>query len=201
MKPTAIVILPALILALAFSSCSKKTGTSSDSKSKTARDTVCAVIKYELSGNGRGTITITKYGPETRVDLEKGGDGETGKESRYISGDYIHFYAMSQNGPLPVKMKIVKDNNYPKGFAAFTDAGEFIPRMTKNGSEIIAGLVCDVYTDKTDGSSYSVFGGQYVLSAKFGGNVITAVSAAINTPVDSNFVKVPANLEFRDISQ
>lgn len=193
--------MPALLLALLFSSCAKKTGLSPEGKSNTARDTVCAIIRYELSGNGKGSITITKYGQETRVDLERNTDGETSKESRYISGGYIHFYAMSQAGPSPVKMKIVKDNNYPKGFAAFTDAGEFIPRMTKNGSEIIAGLVCDVYTDKTDGSSYSIFGGQYVLSAKFGGNVITALSAAINAPVDSNYVKIPANLEFRDITQ
>ncbi|MCE1164087.1 MAG: hypothetical protein LWX07_01645 [Bacteroidetes bacterium] len=201
MKQTAIIILPALFLALLFSSCAKKTGTSSDNRTKAARDTVCAVIKYDLSGMGRGSITISKYGPDTRVDLERNNDGEISKESRYISDGYVHFYAMSQSGPRPVKMIIVKDNNYPKGFAAFTDAGEFIPRMIKGGSEIIAGLVCDIYTDRADGSSFSVFGGQYVLSARFGGNVITAVSAAINAPVDSNYVKVPATLEFQDITQ
>lgn len=193
--------MPALFLALLFSSCAKKTGLSPEGRTNTARDTVCAIIKYELSGTGRGNITISKFGPETRVDLERNDGGEISKESRYISGGNIFFYAMSQEGPRPVKMKIVKDNNYPKGFAAFTDAGEFIPRMTKSGSEIIAGLVCDVYTDKADGSSFSIFGGQYVLSARFGGNVITAVSAAINTPVDSNYVKAPSNLEFQDITQ
>ncbi|HWQ81250.1 MAG TPA: hypothetical protein VN514_03185 [Ignavibacteria bacterium] len=198
MKYTSLTLV--LLLAMLLASCGKKDKHSYDRKSENAADSVSAIIKYELSGTGRGSITISKYRTDIRIDLEKSGD-EISRESRYISGGYIYFYVFNAGQLMPVKMKIVKDHNYPKGFAAFMDAGEFIPRMNKTGSEVVAGLTCDVYADKTDGSSFSVFGGRYVLSARFSGNIITAVSAAINTPIDSNYVKVPANMEFRDISQ
>ena len=183
-----------------LASCGKKDRHSNDRKSENAADSVSAIIKYELSGTGKGSITISKYKTDIRIDLEKSG-GEINRESRYIANGYIYFYVFNAGQLKPVKMKIIKDHNYPKGFAAFMDAGEFIPRMNKTGTEVVAGLVCDVYADKTDGSVFCVYENRYILKAQFGGNLITAVSAAINTVVDSNYVKVPSNMEFQDITK
>jgi len=189
-----------LLLAALFSSCGNKDRHSYDRKSENAADSVSAIIKYEISGTGKGSITISKYKTDIRIDLEKSG-GEISRESRYIANGYIYFYVFNAGQLKPVKMKIVKDNNYPKGFAAFMDAGEFIPRMNKTGSEVVAGLVCDIYADKTDGSVFSVYENRYILKAQFGGNLITAVSAQINTAPDPDYVRIPADVNFEDISR
>jgi hypothetical protein len=187
---------------IAAAGCSDKTKTSEQTKNNSgAQDTSSAVIKYSITGTGNGAITITKYRAYLRVDLEKYLSEGIGKESRFISDGYVYFYLSTGNLLQPVKSKVVKDNNYPKSFSAFTDAGEFIPRMKKSGTDMVSGYLCDVYTDISDGSSFSVFGSRYVLKAVFGGNIIMANSVEINAAVDSNYVKAPLNVDFRDITQ
>lgn len=170
-------------------------------KNDALKDTTSALIKYDLSGMGSGAIVLTKYKDDIRIDLVKNLKEGVSKESRFISGGYVYFYISSGNLPQPVKSKIIKDNNYQKSFSAFTDAGEFIPRMKKSGTDMVSGFLCDVYNDASDGSSFSVFGGRYILKASFGGNVISASSVEINASVDSNYVKIPVNVDFRDITQ
>ena len=190
------------LLLLTASGCSDKNKDPENREIKsTNKDTSSAIIKYDITGTGTGAITITKFHDDIRVDLEKNTKDGTNKESRFISGGYVYFYVSSGSVLQPVKMKIVKDNNYPKGFSAFTDAGEITPRMKKTGTDMVAGFLCDVYNDITDGSTYSVFGNKYILKSSFGGNVITANSVLINTVVDSVYVQIPNNVEFRDVTQ
>lgn len=170
-------------------------------KNDALKDTTSALIKYDITGMGSGAITLTKYKEDIRIDLIKNLKEGVSKESRFISGGYVYYYVSSGNLPQPVKSKIIKDNNYQKSFSAFTDAGEFLPRMKKSGTEIVSGFACDVYNDVTDGSIFSIFGGKYVLKASFGGNVITANSVQINAVVDSNYAKVPMNVDFIDVTR
>ena len=74
-----------MLLAALFSSCGKKDRHSYDRKSENAADSVSAIIKYEISGTGKGSITISKHKTDIRIDLEKSG-GEISRAGIALSG-------------------------------------------------------------------------------------------------------------------
>ncbi len=201
MKLRTIILTTAAILAIALlQGCgeeSKKTAKIIEKGAVT--DLSTAIIKYDVTGTGSGKITMTKKGSKAKFELEKTIDGSRNIETRFTDGEWIYFYFMTETVVQPVKSRIIKDHNYFKNFAALSDAGEIISKMTKTGNEIISGYTCDIYENNT-GSKFSVYDGKYVLKGYFEGAVITANTAAINASVKNEDVEKPAHIEFLELT-
>jgi hypothetical protein len=189
-----------LVLFIFFSGCDKeKKEAIIPKKQDNGFDTFSFVIKYSVAGNANGKITMTKKADKVKFELEKIISGESNIESRFISDGWIYFYFVTETTVQPVKSKIFKDQNYLKNIASLTDAEEIISRTKKNGNEIVAGFVCDIY-DNSDGSRFYIYGGKYVLKTVYDGIIITANSLSLNAPIQNQDVEKPANVEFLELT-
>lgn len=194
------ILLLSITVLILFTGCSEeKKKTAKIVSPSTPTDTSCIIIVYSVSGTGSGNITLTKKSDRVKLELEKNINGEKNIETRYISDGWIYFYFTTESIVQPVKSRINKDQLYLKNFASLADAEEIILRAKKNGQEIIAGYVCDIY-ENTDGSKFSVYNSKYVLQSSFDGIVITANSINLNASVAMKDVEKPTNIEFLELT-
>ncbi|MCI0474173.1 MAG: hypothetical protein L0Y76_11380 [Ignavibacteria bacterium] len=168
---------------------------------KQGPDNSSVIISYDVSGGGSGTILMTKKGPVARFEIKKVTPDGNNIESMFYADNYLYFYLMVATGLQPVKMKVVKDINYRKSFASFIDAAEYTQYLTADGKEIICGKECEKFVYKPDGSAFSVYNKNYVMKAAFDGTVIMATSINENPGIDDNYVRVPADLNFIDLTK
>jgi len=168
---------------------------------KQGPDSSSVIISYTVSGGGHGSIIMTKKGLLARFEVKKVTPDGNNVESIFYADNYVYFYIIAENGLQPAKMIVSKDIDYRKSFASFFDAAEYTQYLTSGGKEIISGKECEKFIYKPDGSSFCVYNKNYVLKAVFDGAVIVAESINENPQIDDNFVKVPTELNFIDISK
>lgn len=193
-------ILPALTVLVFVSGCSRENQNKEKSNvDKKQTHTSSVMINYDVTGVGKGKIVLYSKNGNIRANVQKQTDSTTQNESRYINEGYVYFFVDAGGYLKGVKVPVTKDYDYHKSFTAFLDAGEILPGMQKTGSEMVAGMMCDVYKH-ADGSLFSVYNGKYVLKAIFGNNTITAREFVVNADIPDTLVIRPKDFEFTEIT-
>lgn len=193
-----ILIIAAVLL---FAGCAEEKKQEAPVTKQQPQDFNSVMINYTVSGAGKGKILLGKKGAVARFDITKVTGEGSNVESMFFADKYLYFYIMGVSGLQPVKMEVVKDIDYRKSFASFIDAAEYTKHLTPDGKETICGKECEKFVYKPDGSTFSVYNGNYVLKASFEGTVIIATSFKENANIDDNYVRVPPGINFIDISK